>query len=193
MIGEFQMLKRIFDISAATGGLILLSPIMIATATAIKNNSEGPILFKQQRPGLNNELFTIYKFRSMAVDTPDVETAKLGDGVSYITSVGKVIRKTSIDELPQLINVIKGDMSVVGPRPALYNQYELINKRTELGIHKLKPGITGYAQVMGRDEISDDEKVKYDKYYLDNQSFMFDMWIIYKTIHNVVGQKNVSH
>jgi len=187
------MLKRIFDISSATGGLILLSPIMIATAIAIKNNSEGPILFKQQRPGVNNELFTIYKFRSMAVNTPNVETAKLGDGISYITSVGKVIRKTSIDELPQLINVIKGDMSVVGPRPALYNQYDLIKKRTELGIHKLKPGITGYAQVMGRDEISDDEKIRYDKYYLDNQSFMFDMWIIYRTVANVLSLKNISH
>ncbi len=187
------MIKRSFDFVSASAGILALSPIMIVTALAIKNNSRGPILFKQQRPGLDNELFTIYKFRSMAVDTPNVETAKLGDGTTYITSVGKFIRKTSIDELPQLINVVKGEMSVVGPRPALFNQYELIQKRTELGIHKLKPGITGYAQVMGRDEISDDEKVQYDKYYLDNQSFMLDMWIIFKTISNVIAQKNITH
>lgn len=187
------MLKRSFDITTSIAGLLALAPVMTVTAIAIKNTSKGPVLFRQQRPGVNNELFTIYKFRSMAVDTPNVETAKLGEGTAYITSVGKFIRKTSIDELPQLINVVKGEMSVVGPRPALFNQYELIQKRTELGIHKLKPGITGYAQVMGRDEISDDEKVQYDKYYLDNQSFMLDMWIIFKTISNVIAQKNITH
>lgn len=187
------MIKRIFDLTASTSGLLIVAPIIVIISLAIKHTSKGPILFKQQRPGLNNELFTIYKFRSMAVDTPNVETAKLGDGTAYITSVGKFIRKTSIDELPQLINVVKGEMSVVGPRPALFNQYELIQKRTELGIHKLKPGITGYAQVMGRDEISDDEKVQYDKYYLDNQSFVLDMWIIFKTISNVIAQKNITH
>lgn len=116
---------------------------MIATAVAIRADSEGPVLFRQQRPGVDNELFTVYKFRSMAVDTPNVETAKLGEGVSYITKVGKLIRKTSIDELPQLINVVRGEMSVVGPRPALFNQYELIEKRTAAGVHKIKPGITG--------------------------------------------------
>lgn len=187
------MLKRSFDITTSIAGLLALAPVMTVTAIAIKNTSKGPVLFRQQRPGVNNGLFTIYKFRSMAVDTPNVETAKLGDGTAYITSVGKFIRKTSIDELPQLINVVKGEMSVVGPRPALFNQYELIQKRTELGVHKLKPGITGYAQVMGRDEISDDEKVQYDKYYLDNQSFMLDMWIIFKTISNVIAQKNITH
>lgn len=187
------MIKRAFDISSSLVGLVIISPLVIAVATAIKSDSEGPVLFKQQRPGLDNKLFTIYKFRSMAVDTPNVETAMLGEGISYITPVGKFIRKTSIDELPQLINVVKGDMSVVGPRPALYNQYELIGKRTSLGIHKIRPGITGYAQVMGRDEISDDEKIRYDKYYLDNKSFMLDMWIIWKTIINVIDSKNVKH
>ncbi|TDM15070.1 sugar transferase [Macrococcus bovicus] len=186
-------MKRSFDLSSSLLGLAAVTPILIVTAIAIKADSKGPVLFKQQRPGLNNELFTIYKFRSMAVETPNVETAKLGEGVSYITSVGKFIRKTSIDELPQLINVVKGDMSIVGPRPALYNQYELIEKRTSLGIHQIKPGITGYAQVMGRDEISDDQKVQYDKYYLDNQSFMFDMWIIWETLKGVVTSKGVSH
>lgn len=187
------MLKRSFDITSSFIGLVMTSPILLLTAAAIKADSKGPVLFKQQRPGLDNKLFTIYKFRSMAVNTPNIETAKLGEGVSYITPVGKFIRKTSIDELPQLINVVKGEMSIVGPRPALYNQYELIEKRTALGIHKVKPGITGYAQVMGRDEISDDEKVKYDKYYVDHQSFMFDMWIIWETIKGVVTSKGVSH
>lgn len=187
------MIKRSFDLSSSLVGLAVISPILVVTAIAIKTDSKGPVLFKQQRPGLDNKLFTIYKFRSMAVDTPNIETAKLGEGVSYITPVGKFIRKTSIDELPQLINVAKGEMSIVGPRPALYNQYELIEKRTALGIHKVKPGITGYAQVMGRDEISDDEKVKYDKYYVDHQSFMFDMWIIWETIKGVITSKGVSH
>lgn len=187
------MLKRSFDLSSALVGLAVLSPVMIATAVAIKADSKGPVLFRQQRPGVDNELFTMYKFRSMAVDTPNVETAKLGEGVSYITKVGKFIRKTSIDELPQLINVVRGEMSVVGPRPALFNQYSLIEKRTAAGVHKIKPGITGYAQVMGRDDISEDEKVAYDKYYLEHQSFMFDLWIIYQTIRNVVAQEGVAH
>lgn len=187
------MIKRIFDIVSSVGGLIITSPILLLTAVAIKRDSEGPVLFKQKRPGLNSNLFDIYKFRSMTVNTPNIETAKLGQGISYITPVGKFIRKTSIDELPQLVNVVKGDMSVVGPRPALYNQYELIEKRTELGIDKVKPGITGYAQVMGRDDISDEQKVQYDKYYLDNQSFKLDIWIIWKTIRNVLTSAGVKH
>ena len=187
------MIKRIFDIFSSLALIIIISPLLLLTAIAIKRDSEGPVLFKQKRPGLKNDLFVIYKFRSMSVDTPNIESAKLGQGVSYITPVGKIIRKTSIDELPQLVNVVKGDMSVVGPRPALYNQYELIEKRTELGIDKVKPGITGYAQVMGRDDINDDQKVQYDKYYIDNQSFKLDIWIIWKTIKNVLTSKGVKH
>ncbi|TDM03583.1 sugar transferase [Macrococcus hajekii] len=186
-------MKRSFDIVSSIVGVIALSPILVTTAVAIKLDSKGPIFFIQKRPGVDNHLFTIYKFRSMAVDTPNVETSKLGNGVSYITPIGKIIRRTSIDELPQLINVIKGDMSVVGPRPALYNQYDLIERRTALGIHKVKPGITGLAQVMGRDDISDELKVKYDKYYVDNQSFTFDIWIIWKTIRNVAKSEGISH
>ncbi|MFC3420030.1 sugar transferase [Salinicoccus hispanicus] len=186
-------MKRFFDFSSSTSGIIIFLPLFAIISFAIKKDSPGPILFKQKRPGLNNEHFTIYKFRSMAVDTPNVETAKLGEGVSYITMTGKFIRKTSIDELPQLINVAKGEMSVVGPRPALYNQYDLIRMRTEAGVHKVKPGITGYAQVMGRDEISDEEKVRFDKYYVDNQTFLFDMWVIWKTFKNVISSEGVSH
>lgn len=187
------MIKRIFDVSSSLVGLIMLSPVLLVTAIAIKQDSQGPILFKQRRSGLNNKLFNIYKFRSMSVDTPNIETSKLSGGLNYITPVGKFIRKTSIDELPQLINVIKGDMSVVGPRPALYNQYELIEMRTALDIDKIKPGITGYAQVMGRDDISDNQKVDYDKYYLMNQSFKMDMRIILKTVKDVIASKNVKH
>ncbi len=187
------MLKRGFDLTFSLIGLASTAPILIVTAIAIKMDSKGPILFKQQRPTIDNELFNMYKFRSMAVDTPNVETAKLGDGVSYITKVGKFIRKTSIDELPQLINVLKGEMSIVGPRPALYNQYELIEKRTAVNVHTVKPGITGYAQVMGRDELNDDEKVAFDKYYVENQSFILDIWIIWKTFTNVITSKGVSH
>lgn len=187
------MIKRTFDIFSSLGALVLLSPILIMTAVAIKRDSDGPILFKQQRPGLRNKLFTIYKFRSMSVNTPDIETALLGKGDSYITPVGKFIRKSSIDELPQLLNVIKGNMSVVGPRPALYNQYKLIEERTKMGIDKVKPGITGYAQVMGRDDITDEKKVQYDKYYVDNQSFKLDIWIVLKTIKDVFLSKGVKH
>lgn len=187
------MIKRIFDVFSSLAGLIVLSPVLLVTAFIIKMDSEGPVLFKQKRPGLNNNLFNIYKFRSMSVDTPNVETAMLGEGVSYITPVGKFIRKTSIDELPQLINVVKGDMSIVGPRPALYNQYKLIEKRTELGIDKVKPGITGYAQVMGRDDINDDDKIYFDNYYVENQSFKMDLWIIMKTLKNVLTSKGIKH
>ncbi|MFC6293462.1 lipid carrier--UDP-N-acetylgalactosaminyltransferase [Macrococcus epidermidis] len=186
-------MKRAFDITTSTIVFILFFPIFIVVSVLIKLDSPGPILFKQKRPGLNNKLFNIYKFRSMKVDTPNVSTDKLEGGKIYVTNVGKVIRKTSIDELPQLINIIKGDMSVVGPRPALFNQYELIEKRTERGIHKIRPGLTGYAQVMGRDDLNDDEKVKYDEYYVKHQSFLFDLKIIFMTILKIFKSEGVKH
>ena len=135
--------------------------------------------------------FMIYKFRTMRIDTPNVATDKLGDPSVYITKVGHFLRKTSLDEFPQLLNIIKGDMSVVGPRPALYNQYELIAARKAVYVDNLKPGLTGYAQVKGRDLISDDEKVKYDRYYLDHISFVFDMKIIFLTVVSVVKAEGV--
>lgn len=186
-------MKRSFDIISSSVTFILLLPIFIVTAIIIKLDSPGPILFRQRRPGLNNKIFHIYKFRSMRVDTPDVATDKLESGSNYVTRSGKFIRKTSIDELPQLVNIIKGDMSVVGPRPALYNQYELIEKRTERGIHKIRPGLTGYAQVMGRDDLNDDEKVKYDEYYVKHQSFLFDLKIIFMTILKIFKSEGVKH
>ncbi|QKQ28716.1 sugar transferase [Staphylococcus hominis] len=185
-------MKRLFDIFSSLFAIIIFLPVLFLVSLAIKLESKGPIIFKQDRPGINNKLFKIYKFRSMKVDAPNVATDLL-DPADFITKSGKIIRKTSLDELPQLFNILKGDMTVVGPRPALYNQYELIEKRTKVNVHKIKPGLTGLAQVMGRDDNSDDQKVQYDKYYLENQSFKLDMYIIYKTIKNTISSEGVSH
>ncbi|UXS36990.1 sugar transferase [Staphylococcus delphini] len=185
-------MKRLFDFTSSLFAVFIFSPILIITTIAIKSESKGPVVFKQKRPGINNKIFDIYKFRSMKVDTPNLATDKI-DASMYITKTGRFIRKTSIDELPQLFNIIKGDMSVVGPRPALYNQYELIAKRTDENVHTVKPGLTGLAQVMGRDDITDDQKVQYDKYYVENQSFLLDMFIIYKTIRNTITSEGVKH
>ncbi|SUK06271.1 Capsular polysaccharide synthesis enzyme Cap5M [Staphylococcus agnetis] len=184
--------KRAFDIASALGGIIVSGPILLGTAALIKLESPGPVIFKQRRPGLDNKIFNIYKFRSMKIDTPNVATDKI-DASLFVTKTGKVIRKTSIDELPQLFNILKGDMSVVGPRPALYNQYELIEKRTNANVHTIKPGLTGLAQVMGRDDITDDQKVAYDRWYLENQSTLLDIYIIYKTIKSTIKSEGVSH
>ncbi|OEK14808.1 sugar transferase [Staphylococcus saprophyticus] len=185
-------MKRLFDIFSTIYAIIIFSPILLLVSMAIKLESKGPIIFKQDRPGIKNKLFKIYKFRSMRQDTPNVATDKL-DSTDYITKTGKFIRKTSLDELPQLFNILKGDMAVVGPRPALYNQYELIEKRTNENVHLVKPGLTGLAQVMGRDDNTDDQKVQYDKFYIENQSFKLDMYIIYKTIKNTIFSEGVKH
>lgn len=185
-------MKRLFDFWSSLFVVLIVSPFLIITMIIIKVESRGPVVFKQKRPGRDNKIFNIYKFRSMKVDTPNVATDKI-DANMYITKSGRFIRKTSIDELPQLFNIIKGDMSVVGPRPALYNQYDLIAKRTNKNIHTVKPGLTGLAQVMGRDDITDDQKVQYDKYYVENQTFILDMFIIYKTIRNTITSEGVKH
>lgn len=189
---EVNNMKRAFDIFCAIYGLIVAGPFLLIVSLLIRLESPGPAIFKQKRPTLNNKLFNIYKFRSMKIDTPNVAT-DLMDPADFITKTGKFIRKTSIDELPQLVNVLKGDMSIVGPRPALYNQYELIEKRTKANVHTIRPGVTGLAQVMGRDNNTDDQKVMYDKYYLENQSFKLDMYIIYKTVINTISSEGVSH
>ncbi len=188
----YKHLKRLFDFVLSTISLIIFSPVIIILSVIIKINSKGPVLFKQRRIGLNGKEFTIYKFRSMRIDTPNVSTEKLGDPALYITSVGAFLRKTSLDELPQLLNIFKGDMSIVGPRPALYNQYDLIEKRENQEIHSIRPGLTGYAQVMGRDFLSDDKKVEYDKNYLENMSFVLDIVIIFKTFFNVIKAKGIK-
>lgn len=188
----FKLIKRIFDIVMSITAFIILSPLFLIICILIKIDSKGPILFKQKRSGINGSHFTIYKFRTMRIDTPNVSTDKLEDPSVYITNVGRFLRKTSLDEIPQLLNIIKGDMSIVGPRPALYNQYELIEARKAVNVDKLKPGLTGYAQVKGRDFISDEEKVAYDRYYLEHMTFLFDMKIIYLTVVSVMKSEGVK-
>ncbi|WP_068986191.1 MULTISPECIES: sugar transferase [Lysinibacillus] len=185
-------MKRILDIILSFIAIIIFAVPMVIVSIIIKVTSKGPILFKQQRVGKNGIHFEIYKFRSMYTETPNVSTEDLGDPTSYITPFGKFIRKTSIDELPQLFNIIKGDMSIVGPRPALYNQYELIEMRNSVNVNSVRPGLTGYAQVMGRDFISDKEKVDYDKYYVDNKSIVLDIKIIWMTFFSVLKTEGVK-
>ena len=174
-------------------GLLILSPLMILIALLIYVDDPGPVFFKQNRVGLKNKLFTIYKFRSMKIETPDVATHLLKDSENYITKVGRFIRKTSIDELPQLLNILKNDMSIVGPRPALYNQDKLIEMRTKLGIENFKPGITGLAQVSGRDELSLDEKVSLDFDYINNASLMFDFKLVLRTVKVVFKREGIKN
>jgi O-antigen biosynthesis protein WbqP len=188
----YKYFKRIMDFVLTFFALIVLSPIMLLLIVLIKLESKGPAFFKQKRSGINGSHFIIYKFRSMRTDTPDLATDKLGDPSQYITTVGNFIRKTSLDELPQLFNILKGDMSIVGPRPALYNQYELIAMRDKKGVNKIRPGLTGYAQVMGRDFISDQKKVEFDNYYYQNQSFLLDLKIVLWTVKSVAVSEGVK-
>jgi O-antigen biosynthesis protein WbqP len=171
--------------------LVILSPLFLIIAIIIKLNSKGPVFFTQMRIGKNNELFKFYKFRTMKIGTPDVATDKLDNSTSYITAIGKILRKSSLDELPQLINTFKGDMTFVGPRPALYNQYELKELRTKAGVHKLLPGVTGWAQINGRDNNDDYEKTEHDRYYLNNKSLGLDMKILFRTVFKVLKAEGV--
>lgn len=165
---------------------------MLLIGIMIKCDSSGPIIFKQKRIGRFKNEFYILKFRTMYTDTPsDLATDLLKNSNKSITSIGSVLRKTSLDELPQLVNILLGDMSLVGPRPSLWNQYDLIKKRDDKNIHKIRPGLTGWAQVNGRDELNDDKKVEYDKYYLENQSLKLDIYILFKTFFNVLKSKGI--
>ncbi|MGL5354470.1 MAG: sugar transferase [Clostridium sp.] len=179
-------MKRIFDFTMSLVATIVLSPVTLVVAILVKATSRGPILFRQRRIGKDNIEFEIYKFRTMLTETPNVPTHLLQDTDSFYTPIGKTLRKFSLDELPQLFNIIKGDMSIIGPRPALYSQYDLKELRTEKGIHKLMPGLSGWAQINGRDTITLESKVKYDEEYLKRQSFMFDLKIIFLTIARVL-------
>ena len=163
------------------------------TALIIIIDDGRPIFYIQNRPGQNNRIFKFYKFRTMRKETPEVATHLLGNPDLYLLKFGKMIRKLSLDELPNLINVIRGEMVFIGPRPALYNQADLIKLRTAAGIHKLLPGITGWAQVNGRDELSILDKVSFEKYYLENKSMLLNLKIIVLTILKVFGMKGVSH
>ena len=187
-----DVLKRIFDFLMSLIAIIILSPVILIVALAVKFTSPGPILFKQRRIGKDNVEFEIYKFRTMRIDTPNVPTHLLENPDQWITPVGKFLRKTSLDELPQLFNILKGEMSIVGPRPALYNQIDLRDMRTAVGVHKLIPGLTGWAQINGRDEIPLSLKVRLDKEYLDRKSFLFDIKIIFMTVLSVIKSDGVQ-
>lgn len=171
--------------------LIILSPLFLIVSILIKLESKGPVFFKQERIGKDNINFMIYKFRSMRTDTPDVATHLLDNPEVFITKVGKFLRKTSLDELPQLINIIKGEMLFVGPIPALYNQYDLRDLRTEKGVHVLYPGVTGWAQVNGRDELEIPDKVEFDRQYVERRSIFMDIKIVFMTVVKVFKSEGV--
>jgi O-antigen biosynthesis protein WbqP len=186
-------MKRLFDLVLACGAAAVLAiPVMIV-ALAVKLTSSGPVLYWSDRVGQRNRIFKMPKFRSMRIGTPAVATHLLADPDAYLTPIGSFLRKSSLDELPQLWSILKGDMSFVGPRPALYNQDDLIALRTESGVHELLPGLTGWAQVNGRDEIPIPGKVKLDVEYLHRQSFGFDVWILWLTFVKVLRRDGVSH
>jgi O-antigen biosynthesis protein WbqP len=186
-------MKQIFDLFAGMILLLLLLIIMLFIAIAIRLTSKGPLLYWSDRIGKNNKIFKMPKFRSMLIDTPAMATHLLDNPDSYLSPIGNFLRSTSLDELPQLFSVLKGDMSFVGPRPALYNQNDLITLRTEKGVDKLSPGITGWAQVNGRDKLSIPDKVALDVEYLKRQSFLFDMKILWMTFLKVIKRDGVSH
>ena len=186
-------MKRFFDLLISVVALVILSPAFLVCTLLVRLTSKGPVFYVSDRIGANNSNFNMLKFRTMRIDTPQVATHLMSDPKAFLTPVGDFLRKTSLDELPQLINVIKGDMSIVGPRPALFNQDDQIALRTESGAHVLTPGITGWAQINGRDDIPIPRKVELDTWYLKNQSFALDMKIIWLTAWHVVTRKDVSH
>jgi len=187
------MLKRIFDLITAVLLLICLTPLLLLIAVIIKLTSTGPVLYWSDRVGKDNKIFKMCKFRTMRVDAPAVATHLFKDANQYLTSVGPFLRKFSLDELPQLYNIIRSDMSFVGPRPALFNQYDLIELRASKNIHKLIPGVTGWAQINGRDDLPIPEKTKFDEYYLINRSFFLDIKILFITVFKVINKEGVWH
>lgn len=188
-----KYIKRPLDITLSSAGLFVLSPVLAGLSLAIKADSKGPILFKQKRIGKNKQYFNILKYRSMSIDTPkDIPTHKLTNPDQFITKMGHLLRKTSLDEIPQLINILIGDMSIVGPRPALWNQEDLIAAREKYGINDVRPGLTGLAQISGRDELEIPIKVQYDKAYVDNITFLNDVRIVLKTALSVIKTDGVQ-
>ena len=185
--------KRIFDVMLAVLLLMLLWPLFVVLAALIKLTSKGPILHWSTRVGKNNALFSMPKLRSMRIDTPQVATHLLAAPELYLTPIGRILRRTSLDELPQLVSILRGDLSFVGPRPALYNQDDLVAMRTERGIHQLVPGLTGWAQINGRDELPIPAKVDRDEEYLQLQSLLFDLYILIVTAIKVVPGQGVLH
>jgi O-antigen biosynthesis protein WbqP len=186
-------MKRIFDLLITVLALVVFAPVFLICAIAVRLSSKGPIYYVSDRIGANNSHFNMLKFRTMRTDTPQLATHLMKDPKTFLTPIGDFLRKSSLDELPQLINVIKGEMAIVGPRPALFNQEDQIALRTESGAHVLTPGITGWAQINGRDDIAISKKVELDTWYLENQSFLLDLKIIWLTAWNVLFRKDVSH
>ncbi|WP_422062437.1 sugar transferase [Sphingopyxis sp.] len=187
------MLKRAFDLVAAAVTLVLLAVPLLLVAAVVRLTSRGPALYWSERIGRNNRSFMMPKFRSMRIDTPALPTHLLTDGESYLTPIGGFLRASSTDELPQLWCILTGEMTIVGPRPALFNQDDLVALRTENGVHRLRPGLTGWAQVNGRDDLSIPDKVVLDREYLDRMSFAFDLRIILMTVRRVIVGSGVSH
>lgn len=185
-------LKRFFDLLLSLIGLVLLSPLFLILVIAIKLDSRGPIFFKQKRVGIHKSHFNILKFRTMRIDTPkDTPTHLLNNPDKYITRVGSFLRKTSLDELPQIINIIKGEMSIIGPRPALWNQFDLIEERDKYGANDVPVGLTGWAQINGRDELEISAKAKLDGEYVNNFGFLFDVYCFFGTLVSVMKSDGV--
>ena len=187
-----HFVKRLLDVVLSLAALIVLAVPMMIFALMIKREDRGPALFRQKRVGKGKRHFDMYKFRSMKMDTPhDVPTHLLADPEQYLLNCGKWMRKYSIDELPQIINILKGDMSIVGPRPALWNQYDLIAERDKHGANDIRPGLTGWAQINGRDELEIPEKAKYDGEYVLRESLMFDAMCIFRTVFSAARHEGV--
>lgn len=188
----YQHIKRVLDFGLSLLGLIILSPLFIVLVIWIKLDSKGPVLFRQKRVGRDKTHFQILKFRTMRVDTPkDMPTHLLANPQQYITRAGRFLRKSSLDELPQIFNILKGDMAIVGPRPALFNQYDLIEERDKYGANAIRPGLTGWAQVNGRDELEIPVKAALDGEYVKNISFGFDVKCLLKTVVSVFKHEGV--
>lgn len=188
----YSIIKRMIDFIFALIGLIILSPVFLVLIVAIKIDSKGPVLFKQKRVGINKTYFDIFKFRTMRIGTPkDIPTHLLENPEQYITRVGKFIRKTSFDELPQIVNILLSNMSIIGPRPALWNQYDLITERDKYGVNEIRPGLTGWAQINGRDELPVLVKARLDGEYVKKMSFGLDMKCFFGTIVKVLRRDGV--
>ncbi len=186
-------MKRLFDIIFALLLMLILFIPVIILAILVKLTSKGPVFYMTDRVGIDNTIFKMFKFRTMRIDTPPVATHLMTDSKQYLTPVGGFFRKLSLDEIPQLINILKGDMSFVGPRPALFNQDDLTELRTNKGVHKIIVGLTGWAQVNGRDELPIPVKVDYDEHYLHHRSFLFDIKIIFLTLIKALRKEGVQH
>jgi O-antigen biosynthesis protein WbqP len=186
-------MKRLFDITVALGLMALLGIPMLIIALLVKVSSRGPVLYWSDRVGIDNRIFRMPKFRTMKMDTPPMATHLMKNPEAFLTPVGPFLRRLSLDELPQLWSILKGDMTLVGPRPALFNQDDLIELRTRKGIHRLIPGITGWAQVNGRDDLPIPQKVDYDEWYLKQKSFFFDLKILFLTLIKVLRSEGLQH